>query len=68
MLARMNIGTLILYDYDSVEMANMNRLFFTALQVGMNKVEAAKETLHLVNPMLKIETRNIDVTSINGYS
>lgn len=31
MMLRMNIGRLILYDYDLVEMANMNRLFYTPI-------------------------------------
>ncbi len=42
MLTRCGIGKLILYDYDTVELANMNRLFFTPTQVGMSKVQAAK--------------------------
>ena len=29
MLVRCGIGKLILYDYDTVELANMNRLFYT---------------------------------------
>lgn len=28
MLTRCGIGRLLLYDYDTVELANMNRLFF----------------------------------------
>jgi len=31
MLTRCGIGKLILYDYDKVELANMNRLFYTPL-------------------------------------
>ena len=31
MLTRCGIGKLILFDYDKVELANMNRLFFTPL-------------------------------------
>ncbi len=42
MLTRCGIGKLIIYDYDTVELANMNRLFFTPTQVGMSKVQAAK--------------------------
>jgi ubiquitin-like modifier-activating enzyme 5 len=38
MLTRCGIGKLIIYDYDKVELANMNRLFFTPTQVGMSKV------------------------------
>lgn len=33
MLTRCGIGGLLLYDYDTVELANMNRLFFTPNQV-----------------------------------
>ena len=40
---------LLLFDYDRVEMANMNRLFFTPDQVGLSKVEAAVATLKLIH-------------------
>lgn len=33
MLTRCGIGRLLLYDYDTVELANMNRLFFQPHQV-----------------------------------
>ena len=33
MLTRCGIGRLLLYDYDKVELANMNRLFFRTEQV-----------------------------------
>jgi ubiquitin-like modifier-activating enzyme 5 len=45
MLTRCGIGKLILYDYDKVELANMNRLFYQPHQSGLSKVEAAKYTL-----------------------
>ena len=35
---RCGIGKLILFDYDKVEMANMNRLFFQPHQAGLSKV------------------------------
>jgi len=34
-----------LFDYDKVELANMNRLFYQPNQAGLSKVEAAKHTL-----------------------
>ena len=34
MLTRCGVGKLILFDYDKVEMANMNRLFFQPHQSG----------------------------------
>ena len=33
MLTRCGVGRLLLYDYDKVELANMNRLFFRPEQV-----------------------------------
>lgn len=42
MLTRCGIGKLILFDYDKVELANMNRLFFTPDQVCVLK-EKLKE-------------------------
>ena len=40
---------LILFDYDTVELANMNRLFFQPYQAGMSKVDAALTTLRLIS-------------------
>lgn len=36
------------FDYDKVELANMNRLFYQPHQSGMSKVEAAQDTLKWV--------------------
>lgn len=48
MLVRCGIGKLILFDYDVVEAANMNRLFYRPSQQGSSKVDAAKDTLNVV--------------------
>ena len=45
MLTRCGVGKLLLFDYDKVELANMNRLFFQPHQAGLSKVDAAKKTL-----------------------
>lgn len=55
MLTRCGIGRLLLYDYDKVELANMNRLFFRPEQVGMTKTDAAVETLSDINPDVVLE-------------
>lgn len=47
MLTRCGIGKLILIDYDTVEIENMNRLFFKPSQCGLSKTEAAYQTLHV---------------------
>ncbi|KFH11170.1 ThiF family protein, partial [Toxoplasma gondii ARI] len=63
MLARCGVGKLILFDYDKVELANMNRLFFTPKQCGQSKVEAARATLLEINPDVTIEAHNCNICS-----
>lgn len=67
MLTRCGIGKLILYDYDKVELANMNRLFYQPNQKGMSKVEAASKTLSFINPDVEIDFYNSDITKVESY-
>lgn len=67
MLTRCGIGKLILFDYDKVELANMNRLFFTPDQEGFSKVEAAAKTLSFINPDVKIEIYNYNITTVEYF-
>jgi len=43
-----------MFDYDKVELANMNRLFYQPHQAGLSKVEAAEKTLRFVHSGLSI--------------
>jgi len=67
MLTRCGIGKLILFDYDKVELANMNRLFFQPHQAGMSKVEAAAKTLSFINPDVTFETHNYNITTVENF-
>ncbi|XP_055615371.1 ubiquitin-like modifier-activating enzyme 5 [Toxorhynchites rutilus septentrionalis] len=67
MLTRCGIGKLVLFDYDKVELANMNRLFFTPDQAGLSKVEAAAKTLNFINPDVKILTNNYNITTVESF-
>lgn len=67
MLTRCGIGKLILYDYDTVEIANMNRLFFRPEQAGMTKTEAAAQTLRAINPDVEFESYNMDITTTENF-
>lgn len=60
-LARSNIGTLILVDFDQVEETNLNRQI-VALQsnIGKDKVELLKERIHDIN-------ENCEVISIKEF-
>jgi ubiquitin-like modifier-activating enzyme 5 len=67
MLTRCGIGKLILYDYDRVELANMNRMFYLPQHQGLAKVEAAKKSLQDINPDVEIETHNMNICTIENY-
>ncbi|CAH1789124.1 unnamed protein product [Owenia fusiformis] len=68
MLTRCGIGKLLLFDYDKVELANMNRLFFQPHQSGMSKVEAAEKTLREINPDVEFETHNYNITTMDNFT
>ncbi|KAK6129789.1 hypothetical protein DH2020_036463 [Rehmannia glutinosa] len=73
MLTRCGIGRLLLYDYDKVELANMNRLFFRPEQAGMTKTDAAVQTLSELNPDVVLElilfpqSYTLNITTIQGF-
>lgn len=67
MLTRCGIGKLVMYDYDKVEIANMNRLFFRPEQAGMTKTAAAKQTLQSINPDVIFEEYTMDITTTVNF-
>jgi len=67
MLTRCGIGKLILYDYDKVELANMNRMFYLPSHEGLAKVDAAKRSLQDINPDVEIETYNANICTLDNY-
>lgn len=67
MLTRCGIGRLLLYDYDTVELANMNRLFFRPDQAGMTKTDAAVQTLSDINPDVVLESYSLNITTVKGF-
>jgi len=63
-LTTIGVGKLILLDFDTVDISNLNRqLLFDIQDVGKLKVEVLKEKLSQINPMVHIETVNIKITS-----
>uniref|UniRef100_A0A2C9LF93 Ubiquitin-like modifier-activating enzyme 5 n=1 Tax=Biomphalaria glabrata TaxID=6526 RepID=A0A2C9LF93_BIOGL len=67
MLTRCGIGKLLLFDYDKVELANMNRLFYQPHQAGLSKVEAAERTLREINPDVEFEVYNYNITTVDNF-
>ncbi len=67
MLTRCGIGKLLMFDYDKVELANMNRLFFTPDQVGLFKTEAARDSLSKINPDVEFEVHTSNVCTLANF-
>lgn len=67
MLTRCGIGKLLLFDYDTVELANMNRLFYRPEQAGLPKTQAAKQTLQDINPDVEIIAFTDNITTVQNF-
>lgn len=65
MLARSGVGELLLVDFDTVDVTNLNRQMYFVSQLGKTKTEAIKETLYHINPYLRYESVCVKVTPDN---
>ena len=66
-LAGAGVGTLGLIDGDHVSISNLHRqILFSASDVGVQKVLAAKKHLHSLNPDLQIETYDFELKAQNA--
>ncbi len=59
-LARIGVGTLDLFDNDTVNITNINRqIIATQSTIGCDKVEAAKNRINDINPEIKVYCHKI---------
>ena len=62
-LARSGIGTLDLFDHDTVSLTNLNRqIIATHATVGMPKVEAARQRILSINPCAIVNAHQVFYT------
>ena len=64
-LARTGVGKLIVADFDKVEASNLNRQQYFVDQIGRSKVECMIENLRRINPDVKVEGYQVNLTSEN---
>lgn len=64
-LARAGVGTLYLFDFDSVDVSNLNRQQYFPDQLGMEKAQALPQTLRRINPFLEIHAETVKLTPEN---
>jgi adenylyltransferase/sulfurtransferase len=58
-LAAAGVGSLVLADFDRVDLTNLQRqIIHTTQRIGQLKVDSAKETLLALNPEIEIETHS----------
>ncbi|GFI28542.1 molybdopterin-synthase adenylyltransferase [Lachnospiraceae bacterium] len=63
-LARAGVGTLILIDFDRVDISNLNRQQYKANQVGLPKTEALASNLLEIAPYLTLVTHTVRISNI----
>ncbi|MFH2107797.1 MAG: sulfur carrier protein ThiS adenylyltransferase ThiF [Chrysiogenia bacterium] len=58
-LARAGIGTLVIADFDTVTLENLNRQYYFLDQVGQKKVVALQENIRKVNPEIDVQIHDV---------
>ena len=61
MAARCGVGKLSLFDFDTVDIVNLNRSMFKEEHIGQPKVEVASKILKEINPDAEIKCFNNDI-------
>lgn len=64
-LARTGVGTLLLIDFDKVDMSNLHRQQYAVSQLGMCKTDAMKQTLAEIAPYCNVVTHTVKLKENN---
>jgi len=65
MASRCGVGKISLFDYDTVQEVNLNRLMFKPHHIGMPKVEVAEKIIKEINPEVKVQSFNSDIMNFD---
>lgn len=64
-LTRLGVGQLYLYDFDRVELSNLNRQYYFLDDVGEYKADALVKHLRRINPYADLHAQAVRVTQEN---
>jgi sulfur carrier protein ThiS adenylyltransferase len=62
-LARAGVGTLVIVDFDTVTLENLDRQYYFRDQVGKKKVLALQENIKKVNPEIEVQMHDVRLGS-----
>jgi len=65
MLARMGVGKLIVADFDTVSITNMNRQNYLMKHFSMYKTDATEDILRMIDPYARVEKHTVKITPEN---
>ncbi|EMS81497.1 sulfur carrier protein ThiS adenylyltransferase ThiF [Desulfotignum phosphitoxidans] len=60
-LAQTGVKTLVIADFDCVEVSNLNRQFYRTDQASLKKTDCLKDNLLAINPDMEIETVDMKI-------
>lgn len=64
-LTRLGVSNLYLYDFDKVELSNLNRQYYFLDDIGQYKADALVKHLRQINPYAALHSQVIKVTEDN---
>ncbi len=64
-LARAGVGTLLLVDFDRVDISNFHRQQYAVSQLGMYKTDAMKQTISEISPHCNVIVHTLKLTEEN---
>lgn len=65
-LARAGVGEIFIVDFDCVDISNLNRQQYFIEDIGKPKTDALEQKIRAVNPIVKINKKQIMITENNA--
>lgn len=65
LLARSGVGTLVIADYDVVEISNLSRQYYFINQTGRPKVLALQQNINRINPEIMVVPYQVELDAGN---
>lgn len=65
-LVRAGLGNLVIADFDTIELSNINRQLYLPSQVGKPKAETLEKMLHDIDPYCEVEVHDVHITKDNA--